>query len=77
LALPPVGDAAFLGELARRGFAVEPASGAAWMLRCLDRDALSERLRLDSDDPASDDEAALLERLFPRARFGFWTADRF
>ena len=77
LALPPVADAALFGELARRGFAVEPASGAAWMLRCLDGAALARRLRSAGNDSASSDGQALLERLFPRERFGFWTADRF
>jgi predicted N-acetyltransferase YhbS len=77
LVLPPVADAVLFGELARRGFSVERARGAAWMLRCLDRQALASRLGLAFSDAARLTDDALLEQLFPRDRFGFWTADRF
>jgi GNAT superfamily N-acetyltransferase len=77
LPLPPVPDAALFGELERRGSVVERPTGAAWMLRCVDRDALARRLRVAPEEAGRLDEAVLLARLFPRERFGFWTADRF
>ncbi|HUP24701.1 MAG TPA: GNAT family N-acetyltransferase [Thermoanaerobaculia bacterium] len=77
LALPPVADAALFDELAFRGLSVEPARGAAWMLRCLDREALALRLGLELSDADRLTDDGLLEQLFPRDRFGFWTADRF
>jgi GNAT superfamily N-acetyltransferase len=79
LALPPVRDGVLFAALAERGLDPRPARGAAWMLRCLDPRALRRRLGDEGRGPADGtlDERALLERLFPRARFGFWTADRF
>jgi hypothetical protein len=47
------------------------------MLRCLDRQALVLRLGLELADADRLTDDALLEQLFPRDRFGFWTADRF
>jgi hypothetical protein len=77
LVLPPVADAGLFDKMARRGLSVEPERGAAWMLRCLDREALAFRLGLELSDADRLTDDALLEQLFPRDRFGFWTADRF